>query len=427
MKSQNIGIIGAGITGLSAAYHLSKAGHRVTVIESSDSMGGLAAGFQSSNWEWSLDKHYHHWFTNDDHILNLAKELEFPVSTYRPKTSILSGGKIYQFDSPSSLLAFPHLGFLDKFRTGVVMIILKLIPFSKHLEKVTAKNFLMKYGGKKAWDKLWGPLFVGKFGKRADKIPAIWFWARIKKRTQSLVYPDGGYKKFVDQLELVAQQEGVKVLKNTTIDNVKTIDDKFVLKTENDKYTFSDVICTLPTTAFLSITKCLPSGYRKTLKPLKGLGAVTLVLSMKKRFFEDNTYWLNINESGYPFLAVVEHTNFVDKSHYNNENLLYIGNYLENNHKYFDYSAEELTDEFMSSLQKINPKFSQNDIKQAWVFKSKFAQPIVPMDYSSQVPNIQTPIDGLYLANMQQVYPWDRGTNYAVELGMKVSDIIDST
>ena len=40
-----IGIIGAGMTGLTAAYHLSKAGHEVIIYEHAPFIGGHASTF----------------------------------------------------------------------------------------------------------------------------------------------------------------------------------------------------------------------------------------------------------------------------------------------------------------------------------------------------------------------------------------------
>jgi protoporphyrinogen oxidase len=133
---------------------------------------------------------------------------------------------------------------------------------------------------------------------------------------------------------------------------------------------------------------------------------------------------LNINEVKYPFLAIVEHTNFLNKRNYNNEHLIYIGNYLDVGHDYFKMSERDLLDIFLPFLQKINSNFKLSWIKKAYVFKAPFAQPIIPLNYSEQVPPFETPIEGLYLCNMQQVYPYDRGTNYAVELGEKVAELI---
>jgi protoporphyrinogen oxidase len=197
-----------------------------------------------------------------------------------------------------------------------------------------------------------------------------------------------------------------------------------VVKTGKDSFEFDKVIVTLPSPQFVKTTEGLPENYKKDILSLNGIGAVNLLLSLNRQFLKDGTYWLNINERDFPFLAVVEHTNFMDKKNYNNEHLVYIGNYLPHDHKYFQKDANSLLKEFVPYLQKINPDFSSSWVNDVFLFKAYFAQPIIPLNYSKLVPDFKTPIKSLYLCNIQQVYPWDRGTNYAVENGKKVAGLV---
>src|SRR3989304_10583422 len=163
-----VGIIGAGFVGLCAALNLSGNGYEVLVFEKERSPGGLAGGFKRENWRWTLEQHYHNWFTNDIHVINLAKKLSHRVITKRPKTSTFFDRVIYQTDSPVSLLKFHPLSFLDRIRTGVGIALLRFNPFWKLFEKTTASNFVKKVMGKASWKVLWEPLFKGKFGKYSE-------------------------------------------------------------------------------------------------------------------------------------------------------------------------------------------------------------------------------------------------------------------
>jgi protoporphyrinogen oxidase len=175
-----IGIVGAGFAGLAARYALGQKGH-VDIYEKGNCPGGLAEGFSDKKWSWSLEQHYHHWFTNDYHILNLAKEVGQKVIIKRPKTSVFYNRTSFQFDNPTSLLSFPYLSLSDKIRTGVTLAALKMNPFWKPLEKLTAMEFIQKTMGNKSWQVIWKPLFGGKFGKDAECIAASWFWLESKK------------------------------------------------------------------------------------------------------------------------------------------------------------------------------------------------------------------------------------------------------
>jgi len=412
-----IAIIGAGFTGLTAAYKLTKQGHIVTIFEKSDQPGGLALGFKKKEWKWTLEEYYHHWFTNDEAILALAKELTYPVEIIRPKTSSYIHGSMYQLDSPATLLGFSQLPLLDRLRMAGVLAFLRLTPFWQPLEKYTAASFLPKAMGKKAYRILWEPLLRNKFGEFTSQISLAWFWARIKKRTASLAYPEGGFLRFAQHLEEAIKKQGGTIVYNATI---SLISNNKRLLTVGKYGTFDKVIVTLPSFTFTKLVPSLPKEYTEKLSKLQGIGALVLVLRLKKAFLPDSTYWLNICDTKAPILAIVEHTNFIDKKHYNNEHILYLGNYLAHDHPYFFKTKEELAAEFDHFLRKINPQYKKTLIG-IDLFKTSFAQPVIPVNYSKHIPSFETPIKNLYLANMQQVYPWDRGTNYAVELGERIA------
>ena len=422
-----IGIIGAGFTGLSAAYQLVKKGHHVVIFEREEKPGGLAIGFKEKNWKWPLEKHYHHWFYSDWDVRSLAKEINHKVLISRPKTSVFLDGKTYQLDSPLSLLMFSKLPFLQRIRTGVILSYLKTTSNWKSLEGQTAEHFLKKTMGEKSWNVLWKPLFEKKFSRYAKNIPASWFWARIKKRSAELCYPEGGFESFARNLDANVRKLGGEFLYKTTVNKITKIgNDKLMLVTNFKTFEFDQVICTLPSPLFAKITSGFSQNYIDSLLKLEGIGAVNLILSLNKNFLEDNIYWLSINAIHFPFLALVEHTNFIDKKYYGGEHLLYIGNYLPHEHEYYKKEAVDLIKDFYPYLKTINPKFDETWINRAYLFKAPFAQPIIPLNYSKVLPSLKTPIKGLYLANIQQVYPWDRGTNYAVELGNKVAELVDS-
>lgn len=417
-----IAIIGAGFTGLAAAYKLSKEGHTVSVFEKDNLPGGLALGYKKKQWDWTLENYYHHWFTNDNAILNLAKEINYPVLIKRPKTCVYVEGETYQLDSPLSLLTFPKLPFWDKVRMAETLAILKLNPFWKHMEKVKATEFLPRAMGEKAYKMIWEPLFVNKFGDFADSISLAWFWARITKRTPSLAYPQGGFLKFAMALDKKIKENGGTIFYNSSITNLQSNGKKPFLAHDSKKEEFDKVIVTIPSFFFLKIAPELPEEYKQKLAKLEGIGAMTMVLRLKKPFLKDKTYWLNVCDPAAPITAVVEHTNFIDKKHYNNEYIVYLGNYLPADHPYFTMNEKQLMDEFRPFLEQLNPTFEKNIIG-IDVFKIPFAQPIIKTNYSKLLPSSTTPLQNVFLANMQQVYPWDRGTNYAVALGEKVSKL----
>ena len=421
-------VIGAGFTGLAAAYYLQKKGHVVTVIEKDKLPGGLAIGYKERGWDWTLEQHYHHWFTNDRSVLELANEINHKVIIKRPKTSSFVEGNIYQLDSPVSLLKFPKIPIIDRFRTGIALALLKYNPLWKPLENYRAVPYLKKFMGEKSYRTIWEPLMVNKLGSYASSVSLAWFWARIYKRTPSLAYPEGGFLNFANHLEKELLKNNAVIHHETEVLGInakKTPHITFQRNNKTQEEVFDKIIVTVPTPLFIKIAPTLPKKYVNSLTRLKGIGAINLVLRLSKQFMKDGTYWLNMCDIKSPILAVVEHTNFMNSKSYDGEHLLYVGNYNPTTDRKFSMDENELLGLYHPYLDKISPGYKKTIIGKK-VFKAFFAQPIIPPHYSRQIPSFSTPLKDVYLANIQQVYPWDRGTNYAVELGKKISDYIEN-
>lgn len=420
----NIAIIGAGFTGLAAAWDLRKTGHIVTIFEANPFPGGLAAGFQQPDWEWSVEHHYHHIFRSDKDIQEIVKEMDLEeLLFFSPvKTSTRYQGQQFRLDSPMSLLACPALSWPAKFRTAATLAFLKILPFWKFLDRLTAESFIKKTMGNESWKVLWEPLFVGKFGKHATQINAAWFWSRIHVRSAELGYFRGGFLKLAQGMTKLLEKEGTTFHFSTPVTSIKRNEKKNLIeiKTSKETKTFDQVLITSPGPVVAKIVEGLPEEFRRKITSLKGLAAATLVLELDTPFFADKSYWLNINESDWPFLAVVEHTQFTGTHPYNDKTIVFVGKYLEQSDPQFAMNKDELLKLYYPFLSKLSPHYEKH-ITNSWVFKAPFAQPIVEVNHHQLVPSVLTPLKNVYWSSMQQVYPWDRGTNYAVALGRETA------
>jgi len=423
-----IAIIGAGFGGMAAAYDLKKAGHEITIYESADYVGGLASGFKEPHWYWFVEKFYHHWFQSDKDMLGLIKELGWDgkVLFPRPFTVLLHNGNWYPFDSIVRALLFPGLGFgLDKIRFGFVGLYLRLTNNWRALEKVTADTWMRKYAGKRVYEKMWKPLLVGKFGPYFDQVNMAWMWARLKARTTRLGTFEGGFQNFANLFADRLRKMGVEIRLGAKVESIKREQGRLTVRSEGESKSFDKALVTTSPNLMAKLSPDLPDNYLKGLLELKSMGAVVMVLSLKHQVSKEGYYWFSLpKEAGYPMLALVEHTNFVSKEHFGGDHIVYAGDYLEVGHEYFSMSDEQLLERFMPAFKKFNPAFERDWVKKVWVFKTNYAQPVPLVNHSRNIPAIQTPIDGLYFASMSQVYPWDRGTNFAVEIGRRAAGLM---
>lgn len=420
-----IAIVGAGIAGLSAAHDLSKNGHEITIFEAADYVGGLAAGFKESHWDWSVERFYHHWFQSDSAILGLIDELGWSnqVVFPRPVTVMYHKGKFYPFDSIPSALLYPGLGWgINKIRFGIVNLAIRFTNNWKKLEQYTVDEWMRKYAGDKAYEAVWEPMVIGKFGEQyARQVNMAWMWARLKARTPRLGTFKGGFQAFCDKLATKLREKGVQIHLETPVHQIRQAGETgLVVTTANGEQEFDQCLVTSSPSLLARMAPELPKQYLQGLLELKSLGAVVLTLSIKHQLSKEGYYWFNLpKKAGFPFLALVEHTNYLSPDYFGGDHILYCGDYLETDHEYFQLSKEEIIQRFTPSLQRINPDFQPEWINNAWLYRTNYAQPVPFVNHSKNIPDIRTPIPGLFFASMSQVYPWDRGTNFAVEIAQK--------
>lgn len=426
-KKQSIAVIGAGIGGLSAAYDLIRSGKDVTIFEAADHVGGLAAGFKEPHWDCSVERYYHHWFASDAHILGLIDELGWSdkVLFPRPVTVMYDKGKFYPFDSIPAALMYPGLGWgIKKIRFGLVGLYLRLTKNWEALEKVTVDDWMRKWAGDTVYESMWEPMMIGKFGEEYAKVVNMaWFWARLHARTTRLGTFEGGFQAFADQFAERLRGMGVRINLQTRVSLIHTNESELQVTTDgNHRQSFDQVLATTSPALLARLAPTLPESYLEGLLSLKSMGAAVMILSLKHQLSQEGYYWYNIpKRAGFPFLSVVEHTNFLSPEHFGGDHIVYIGDYLPQDHEHFTLAKEELLSRFLPSLPKFNPDFTPEWVNKSWLFRTKYAQPVPLLNHSVNIPDIQTPIPGLYYASMSQVYPWDRGTNFAVEIGRRAA------
>jgi protoporphyrinogen oxidase len=425
-----VAIVGAGAAGLAAAYDLTRLGHAATIYEAATEVGGLAAGFKAPHWDWTLEKFYHHWFASDRHILGLIDELGWrdQVLFPRPYTVIFWEGKFHPFDSILSnipLFILRRFSLVDFIRFGLAGAYLRFWPSWRPLEKVTAAEWTRRYFGERIYRLMWKPLLVSKFGEEnLSVVNMAWLWARLHSRTTRLGTFTGGFQAFLDKLADVVKRQGAAIRLSCAVTGIRqTGHGTLALSTASDSAEFDAVLSTSSPALMARLAPDLPAAYSEKLRALKSMGAVVLILALDRPLTQ--FYWHNLpKEAGFPFLSLVEHTNYVGAEHYGGDRLVYCGDYLNPDHEYFKLSKAELLERFLPALKRFNPDFDRDWVRETWLWKTPYAQPVPPLNHSRNIPDIRTPLRGLYFASMSQVYPWDRGTNYAVEIGRRAARLI---
>ena len=432
-----VGIIGGGVAGLAAAYHLTKEGHFAEVFEVAPFLGGQASTFDVFGGR--LERGYHHLFVSDTEIADLIQELGLggKLAWLESTVGFYHGGKIWDFASPMDLLRFKPLPFLDRIRVGFWTFILQKTKSYSKFEGVTARDWLSKRMGRRGYEVIWEPLLRGKFGEFYDKIGMTWIWNKVTLRVASrkgagqvehLGYPMGSFGEVIEVLaDRIAQQGGVihtsaSVTQIVEADGSATAMEVQLEGGETERREYDAIIATTPSYVFTRLAPAMPPEYQSKLENVDYLSAVLMVMVMDRPF--TNKYWMNIADPNMPFVALIEHTNLIDKELYGGKHILYISNYPSRDNELYQMSGDELMDLFVPHLQKINPDFERSWVIEYHHHRVDGAQPIVGVNYGAGIPDHRTPVQGLYLANTTQIYPEDRGTNYSVRMGRQVARMV---
>jgi protoporphyrinogen oxidase len=433
VKIYDVAIVGAGFTGLTAAYELTKKGYSVKVIEADSNPGGLAGTFEFSDGI-TLEKFYHHWFNNDLFVPRLVNDLglEGEIVLLPTKTGMYFNGQIWRLSAPLDLLKFKALSLKDRIRLGMLVFQVRNVKDWREIEHLSIREWLEPICGKRVFEVIWAPLINSKFSEFAEKISAVWMWKKLdlrggtrnKRGGEQLAYFRGGFGELSKALVTAIQEQGGSVEFDNPVEDVVTNGQRVSsLRTKNGDVCARQVILT---PAFPIIANLLQEhssqDWLHNLRRVNYLGNICLVLRLNRSLSE--TYWLNVNDPGFPFVGIIEHTNFDLPENYSGSHIAYLSKYLSTESELWKIGDDDYFQFATSSLKKMFPDFEDSWVTEFKVWRSSFAQPVTEIGYSKYVPGCETPFENAWISTMAHIYPEDRGTNYAIREGIKIAELV---
>jgi protoporphyrinogen oxidase len=440
-----IAVLGAGVAGLVAGMRLTEAGHTVDVYERWPGLGGQAATLDVGQGHL-LERYYHHLFSTDRHIAALYDELgmEDELEWLSSSVAYFAEGKQWPFVTPMDLLRFKPLPPLARLRVGAAALAIQRGPGNPApFERITARKWIERYMGRDGYRALWGPLLRGKFGERADDIAMVWLQNKFRLRRgddtaeEKLGYPKHSWELLFDALREKIEAGGGRVLIDRPVAKLapgfvitpaapgsfrKGHDPRDFETLEPERY--EAVLATVPSDVFEQLLDpgVLPEAYLAKLRGIEYFTALCLLIELDRPFSE--YYWTNIGDDALPFVGLIEHTNLIAPERYGGRRFMYVANYLPRGHELLDLDAETLLERYSPGLRAVTPAFDRSWVKNLWLHREPAAQPIVTVGYRDKIPAMKTPTRGLVLANTTQIFPEDRGTNYAVREGNEAAEAL---
>jgi protoporphyrinogen oxidase len=461
-QKESVGIVGGGFTGLTAAYRLLQAGYRVEVFDRSHQVGGLAMTFPFGDTR--LEKYYHHLFTSDHDIIDLASELGVAIDWPSPPMGMFHAGKVYRFTTPVDLMKFTPLSLADRVRCGAVGLFLQRFPSPKPFESVAAIDWYRRYAGAGVTSKIFGPMLQVKFGRNAGRVAMVWMWAKFRTRAtsrtkggtqESLGYVRGSFGTLTTRLVERIESLGGKIHRGAIVRRVEapspglipadaplpefqsnlrasaqsnggpqwtaTRGGSLSIETSQDRQSFDAVISTIAPPLLAEVAPALPSAWRATAKSIDHSGVLCTIFVLRRSL--SPIYWMNVSDTSVPYGGLIEHTNYIPPSEYGGRHVVYVSHYTYTDEEFFGLSSDQVLARYLPHFKRVNPQFDESWIEKVMLMRDEYTQPIVTVGYGDRLLPYATPIAGLFSSSMAQLYPEDRGTNYAVRGGNQVAEV----
>lgn len=417
-------VIGGGITGVSTAYELSKKGLKTAIIEKNSSLGGLLYSIKSG--KSFIEAFYHHFFTIDKFLIEKMKELglEKKIVWEYATTAFLFDQGIFELSTPQNILSFKPLNFIEKIQFVKLMIKVKLSKNYDHLDKISAREWIIKNSSLNLYKKMFEPLLKSKFGDKAEKISAAWFVERINLRGErslkgeKLGYIKGGFKTLLDKLEEKITGK-VDILTNSEIRNISIIDKGYEIEFNNRKITSKAVISTIPSANLIKYN-LFDERFSRKLQDIEYQGSLCILACFKRKITK--YYWVNIvkkSEIG----AVIEHTNFQPLRLYDGH-LVYIARYPDNNSPIWQMNDDDIWNKYFDEFQKLFPYVRKEDVKWFKVFKGFNAGVIYKKGFKKNFLDYKTPLKGFFIGGLFNMYP-ERSVNLSIKIGKDLADLAE--
>jgi protoporphyrinogen oxidase len=423
VADKDVVVVGGGICGLATAYRLTHAGHRVTLLESSDQLGGLGTFFRwRDGW---VERFYHCVMPTDDDLLGLLGELGLRDGVrWRPTTmGMVVDGRHHPFNSAADLLRFTPLGLVDRVRFGAASLLLRRLGRGRDLDGIRTEDWLRGIYGDTVWTTLLAPMFGSKFGARFGDVPALYLWQRLgrERNVATRGYPAGGYRAIIDALRAALEAGGAVVRTATPVHGIATTATRARITVADGEVVEADhVVSTLPLPLLRGLADERLAARLPTVR-LPYQGVVNALFFLRRPL--TGHYWTPVVRSGTEFDGVVEMSALSGTDTYDGRHLVYVMRYTDRESPLFGEDETTIAARWTTQLRDLYA-LTDDDIDDVRVFKAPFVEPVYPLGYLALRPPVEVAGTPLLLATTAHVYPNVTSWNSSVGLANHVAGLL---
>ncbi len=419
-----VAVLGAGPMGLAAAHELLKRGYQPVIFEADDRVGGMTAAFDFSGL--TIERYYHFHCTSDTAFLEMLEELGIADRMRWTETRMAYWyrGRLQPWGNPIALLKFRGLGLLAKIRYGLFAFWCTRRNDWRPLDRVNARDWVLRWVGPQAYEILWRRLFEYKFYHFTDNLSAAWIWSRIRRLGRSrynlfrekLGYLENGSDTYLQAAAAHIREKGGIIRLKSPVAKVHLRDGAVhAVETEGLMERFDRVISTVPLPFVPRLIPDLPRPVLDAYASVDNIAVVCVIVKLSRALSEN--FWVNINDPEMDIPGLVEYTNLQPLENH----VVYVPYYLPGDHPSFGQPDEWFTERVCRYIRTINPELGEGDILDVRASRYRFAQPICDPGFSSKLPPADLPVEGLWVADTSYYYPEDRGISESIAFGRKLA------
>lgn len=421
---QQIAVLGAGPMGLAVAYQLVIDGYQPIIFEADDRVGGMAAAFNFNGL--SIERYYHFHCISDRAFLQVLEELGLTDKMHwiETKMGYWYQGKTQPWGNPIALLKFKGLSLFAKLRYGLHAFLATKRNDWRPLDGIEATSWIKRWVGAEAYEVLWQKLIEYKFYYYAHDLSAAWIWSRIRRIGRSrydlfrekLGYLEGGSETLLQKMKANIEANGGEFRLRSPVTRV-VIEASTVkgVEVNGDFEAFDKIVSTVPLPYVPKLMPDLPQNVLSKFNAVKNIAVVCVIAKLKRAVTEN--FWLNVNDPNMDIPGIVEYTNLRPLG----DHIVYVPFYMPGEHSKFAESDQVFLDKVRNYLKTINPDLEDEDFIDLHASRYRYAQPICSPRFMEQLPPVELPVKGLWVADTSYYYPEDRGISESIEFGRMMS------
>ncbi len=425
-RERTCAVVGGGILGMTLAYRLAQQGQKVTLFEAADHLGGLADAWQLGDVTW--DRHYHVTLMSDTHTRAILSELglDNDMQWVETKTGFFVDGQMHSMSNSVEFLKFPPLRLFAKFRLGATISMASRIKSWRKLEQIPVADWLRRWSGREAFERIWLPLLKAKLGDNYKHTSAAFIWATIARmyaarrtglKKEMFGYLPGGYSRMLTEFEKALIVTGVEIRTSTPIQRVtgaRSDGSAEITLTDGRQEQFDRVVLTCPSPLISRMCPALTEDEHARHNGLRYQGIVCASVLLKKPL--DRFYVTNITDDWVPFTAVIEMSVLVDANEFGGHSLIYLPKYVAPDDPLFEVSDAEIEERFVKALERMYPHFTRDDVAAVRISRVRHVVALSTLNYSEQLPPMKTSLSGVFAINSSQIVNGTLNVNETIKL-----------